>query len=279
MNRNILGRIKSILADFSNAENKVARFVIDNPEKVINMNAADLAIAAGVSAATVIRFCKSIDINSFIEFKVQLSSELSVDSQPEPYVDIFPDESIDQIKNKLLNNAISSMKSTVEQLNNEKITAVSQKIKEASVIYVFGAGASWLAAEDVFQKWSRVGKLVIAVPDTHLLTASLMSAPENALFIAISNSGQTLIVNNMVKLAQKKKMFIVSITQFGSNKLSSTADIALQTFKMDEAKMRSAATSSIHAQFTVIDILFFAYMTLDYEKNINMIKASRTLLK
>lgn len=279
MNRNILGRIKSILADFSNAENKVARFVIDNPEKVINMNAADLAIAAGVSAATVIRFCKSIDINSFIEFKVQLSSELSVDSQPEPYVDIFPDESIDQIKNKLLNNAISSMKSTVEQLNNEKITAVSQKIKEASVIYVFGAGASWLAAEDVFQKWSRVGKLVIAVPDTHLLTASLMAAPENALFIAISNSGQTLIVNNMVKLAQKKKMFIVSITQFGSNKLSSTADIALQTFKMDEAKMRSAATSSIHAQFTVIDILFFAYMTLDYEKNINMIKASRTLLK
>ncbi|MBM7657744.1 SIS domain-containing protein [Sporolactobacillus spathodeae] len=66
-------------------------------------------------------------------------------------------------------------------------------------IYIYGLGASYVAAEDLTQKFLQLGKPVIHLEDTHLFASFLTNADPDNLFIAFSNSGET---NEMIKLTQ-----------------------------------------------------------------------------
>lgn len=270
-------RVKSIYDDLTRSERKIAKLVLSEPEKVIKMTASELAKASNTSPASVIRFCKSIGIPSFPDLKLQLSAEKDA-PVVQQYTDILPDESPEDIKNKLLNNAYQAMKETIQLIDDDTLSSAVQLISAASFIYVYGIGSSYLVAENIAQKFNRIGKVCICQPDVHLLIASLTSAPENTLFIGVSNSGETSEVLSLNELAKNKHLPTISITQFGANSLSKQADLSLQTVKSKEAELRSAATSSLTAQFILTDLLFLTYVLKNYDENMANIRASRELV-
>lgn len=51
--------------------------------------------------------------------------------------------------------------------------------------------------------------------------------------------------------------------------------MSLQHVRAPEAKFRSAATSSLFAQFLTINIIFYAYASKYYDENIKEIERSR----
>lgn len=272
--RHIHHRIESILGELTQSEQKIASIVLEKPEAVIEMTANDLAKVSKTSPASVIRFCKSINIPSFTELKLKLSAELTSTTYT-GYSDIVPGEPIKEIKNKLLGNAYQSMKETVNLLDERVIISVIEAIKQASLVYVYGVGASYLVAENIAQKWNRIGKTCVCVADAHLFLSILIAAPKDAVFIGISNSGETREVSRLADVAQESGLKTIGITQFGSNTLSNISDISVQTVRSKEAEIRSAATSSLLAQFMAIDVLFYAYVSENYAENINRIRLSR----
>lgn len=272
--RHIHHRIESILGELTQSEQKIASIVLEKPEAVIEMTANDLAKVSKTSPASVIRFCKSINIPSFTELKLKLSAELKSTTYT-GYSDIVPGEPIKEIKNKLLGNAYQSMKETVNLLDERVIISVIEAIKQASLVYVYGVGASYLVAENIAQKWNRIGKTCVCVADAHLFLSILIAAPKDAVFIGISNSGETREVSRLADVAQESGLKTIGITQFGSNTLSNISDISVQTVRSKEAEIRSAATSSLLAQFMAIDVLFYAYVSENYAENINRIRLSR----
>ncbi|MGO2266847.1 MurR/RpiR family transcriptional regulator [Vagococcus salmoninarum] len=272
--RHIHHRIESILGELTQSEQKIASIVLEKPEAVIEMTANDLAKVSKTSPASVIRFCKSINIPSFTELKLKLSAELTSTTYT-GYSDIVPGEPIKEIKNKLLGNAYQSMKETVNLLDERVIISVIDAIKQASLVYVYGVGASYLVAENIAQKWNRIGKTCVCVADAHLFLSILIAAPKDAVFIGISNSGETREVSRLADVAQESGLKTIGITQFGSNTLSNISDISVQTVRSKEAEIRSAATSSLLAPFMAIDVLFYAYVSENYAENINRIRLSR----
>lgn len=272
--RHIHHRIESILSELPQSEQKIAEIILAEPEAVIEMTANQLAKASGTSPASVIRFCKSISIPSFTELKLKLSAELTSTTYTS-YSDIVPGEPIKEIKNKLLGNAYQSMKETANLLDERELKKINKAIETAGIVYVYGVGASYLVAENIAQKWNRIGKSTVCVSDPHLFLSILVAAPADAVFIGISNSGETKEVMRLMEVAQGSGLTTVAISQFGSNSLSSLADISIQTVRSNEAEVRSAATSSLLAQFMAIDILFYAYVTENYDENIQRIRLSR----
>lgn len=270
-------RIRSIFDDLTRSERKIAQFIMEKPEEVIKMTASDLAKASETSPASVIRFCKSIEIPSFPELKLELSAEREAPFATE-HSDILPNEKISDVKSKLLGNAYQSMKETVQLADEKTLIQASKKIAEASSIYVFGIGSSYLVAENVAQKWNRIGKICICMPDVHQLIANLTSAPKGALFIGISNSGETAEVLSLNKIAQSRGVQTISVTEFGVNSLSKKANLNLKTARSKEVVLRSAATSSLLSQFMLIDLLFYTYVLEDYEKHMEHILSSRELV-
>ncbi|QQK07201.1 MurR/RpiR family transcriptional regulator [Miniphocaeibacter halophilus] len=272
--KHIHNRIASIVKELPNSEQKIGNFVLESPEKVITMSASKLAKATNTSPATVMRFCKSIGIPSFTDLKIKLSAEIELPSYSS-YTDISPNESISEIKNKLLSNAYRSMEETIQILDDRIVKEVVEVIKKASIIYVFGIGASNLVAENIAQKWNRIGKTTISLLDSHQVISALISGPKDVVFIGISNSGETDEVLRIVRIAKKRKIKTIGISQFGNNSLNQEVDISVKTVKSKEAEIRSAATSSLLIQFMAIDILFYAYVAENYEDNIKKIRETK----
>ena len=275
---NIQGRIRSIIDLLPSSERKIGLTILKNPSSVIDMTAAELSKVAGTSPATVIRFCKKIDIPSFTQLKIKLSGEIDTPIH-EGYSDIAENESIQEIKMKLLANAYQSMQETVSLLNDQRIEQVVDLLVAAPVIYVYGLGASYLVAENFAQKWNRVGKTVICIPDIHILVTILVSSPKDAMFFAISNSGETKDVLDLVGIAQKYHVRTVGLSQFGQNTLATKVELPIQTVRSNEAVVRSAATTSLHDQFIVIDVLFYAYASRNFDQLNQLIQKSKKEVK
>lgn len=272
--QNVLGRIASVMEELPKAEKKIAEVILDSPESIVNMTASELGSEAKSSAATVIRLCKRINIPSFTQLKVLVSGEIS-HTNPTGYSDITAEEPLDDIMEKLLANASQSMRDTVSILDTNKLMEAVEVLEKAAVIYVFGIGASHLVAQNIAQKWSRIGKTCICPTDPHNLIAALAGSADRAAFIGVSNSGDTKEVVRIMDIANANGCTTIALTRLGKNALSSHADVSLQTVRANEEELRSAATSSLHAQFITVDILFYAYASRNYDTVMKSIRHSR----
>ncbi|MGX7149486.1 MurR/RpiR family transcriptional regulator [Enterococcus ureasiticus] len=275
---NIQGRIISMLDVMPNSERKIGKAILDNPSKVIEMTASELSAEAGTSPASVIRFCKKIDVPSFTQLKIRLSAEIEMPVY-EGYSDITANESVNEIKSKLLGNAYQSMQETVALLNEQRVETIVDLLVKAPIIYVFGIGASYLVAENIAQKWNRIGKTVVCVQDSHVLVTILVSAPKDAVFFCVSHSGETKEVLRLLDVAKKHQLKTIGLSQFGNNTLTNQAEYSLQTVRSNEAVLRSAATTSLHDQFIVVDVLFYAYASRNFDRTFEIIQESKDEVK
>ena len=67
----------SMYDDFFEAEKKIADYILNNKEKVVDMTVAELARESKTSDATVSRFCKKCNLKGFHHLKITLAKELS----------------------------------------------------------------------------------------------------------------------------------------------------------------------------------------------------------
>src|SRR5512145_2816674 len=72
-----LARMRGIYPSLPPSERKVVDFVLGSFEDVIRMTLADLAQRSGVSDATVVRLCRSLGFNSFLELKIALTRSVN----------------------------------------------------------------------------------------------------------------------------------------------------------------------------------------------------------
>lgn len=274
MARNILQTINEMLQDLPKSEQKIGQLVLERPKDVIQMNATDLAKAAKSSPAGVIRFCHSIGISGFTALKLALSAQTSQRGNLN-YTDIDADESLDTIKEKLATNASVVFADTNVTLVNQDIDQVTDWIMASPMVFLYGLGASNIVAQDFRQKFTRIGKQIMVTQDQHELVAAMAIAPKNALYLGISNSGEKYEGTVMMNMAKELGLKTVSLTKAGDNTLAKAADIALHTADTKEALLRSGATISLLAQLYAIDLLFFSYMTKNYDTHVQNLALSK----
>ncbi|WP_057912681.1 MurR/RpiR family transcriptional regulator [Peribacillus muralis] len=271
---NVILRIESLLNQLPKSERKIAQYILDNPNEIIRMTIHELAANAEASSSAVTRFCRSIKVNSFSELKVSLSSLIS---QPEKkgFYDIEPNESIASIMDKIVSNSVQAIQETAHYLDEAVLDQIVETMREADVIYVYGLGASWLIAEDITQKWLRLGKIVSANQDPHITATALAAASKNTVFFCISNSGETEEVLQLVDIANAYGIKTIGLSRLGNNGLTKKVDMSLHHVRAPEAKFRSAATSSLFAQLLTVSIIFYAYVSKYYNEYKNSIERSR----
>lgn len=271
---NILVRIESVIDELPNSERKVAQYILENADHIVRMSVHELATQANASSAAVIRLCRSIGVEGYSELKLSLSSQLS-HSLKSGFYDIEHNETIQSIKGKIVSNSVQVIKETAIELDEEIIDRTIESIKNADVVYVYGLGASSLVADDIMQKWSRLGKVVVAIQDAHIYASILSGVAKNCIFFCVSNTGETSEVLSLVDIAKEAGCQTIGLSRFGQNSLSQKVGLSLQYVRAPEAQFRSAAISSILAQFTTVDIIFYAYVSKYYEDSMEKIVNSR----
>ncbi|MBS4761736.1 MurR/RpiR family transcriptional regulator [Carnobacteriaceae bacterium zg-ZUI252] len=273
----ILRKLESVYDDLSKSQKSIARYILDHPKDIPSLTVIELAELANSSPASVIRLCQSLNVKSFTLLKVEIATALVNDKPVD--LEFLYQENIETIKQKLLESSYQSMQDTLHYLTEDILSRANTVIEQSDILYVYGVGASYLTAENIAQKWTRVGKMAMGSNDHHLTATRLSAYKEKAALILVSNSGYTKEALNLLKIAKDNGVKTIALTQFGNNPLAQKADVSIQTVKTNESEYRSAATSSLHVQFITVDILFFYYMSFHYDEVISSVRKTRENIK
>lgn len=269
--------IKQKLPELTKTEQKIAHYVIDNPTKVISMSVQDLVSAIPTSSASIVRFAKIFCPNGFADFKMKLSADCEMNQKI--YDELDPKDSIDDLKNKLSFRINQTLIRTNSILSDSSLKSAVKILSQKDTIVSFGIGASHLVAEDFQQKFFRIGKTVITNNDIHVITTILLAKKEQAAVLIISNSGETKEAINLARLAKQNKIPIIVLTHKNESVLAKMSDVVLiHDDSTESSSLRSAATTSLIAQFYAIDLLYYSYFKLDFSKHVKEIISSQKFI-
>lgn len=273
----VQSRIHLLDNKLTDVEKRIAAYILAHPEEVISATAKEIGEQTQSSAPSVVRFIKKIGYSSVNEFKLSINSEKN-EKREQKYDDVNLADSFEVTKRKLCNNAILTLEETSEVLKQEQIKTIVHLLEEKEVLFVFGIGASSMIAEDIYQKWGRIGKIIFFEKDLHILSAMLSSHQAKSAIWLVSNSGQTREVIKAAQIAKQINIPIIAQTMLGKNPLSKLADHLIQTSIPKEAFLRSAATNSLFAQLLVVDTIFYSFLQ-NNEQYFEKIYNSRKLIE
>ena len=78
---NSLTRIRSSLPTLAASEARVANWVMQQPEKIMELSMAQVARACGVSDTTVLRFCRNTGFQGYTDLKLSIARDLTSATQ------------------------------------------------------------------------------------------------------------------------------------------------------------------------------------------------------
>ncbi|WP_412989431.1 MurR/RpiR family transcriptional regulator [Pediococcus siamensis] len=274
--KSILFSIHNQIASFSKSEQKVAQYILDHPQQVITMNADTLANRAGVSAATVVRLAKILSTDGFPGVKIQLSAETKIDDSL--YTEVNPEDTLKVVKQKMEFRIGHTIEQTNHSLDDKQVQKAAQVIKKADDVYAYGLGASSIVAADFQQKFIRVGKPVVQTMDTHLIATGMVRP--GTVLVLVSNTGETVESQKLAEVAHEHQISVITITHNKKSSLAKKSDIVLVHDDSEEnEKLRTAATTSLMAQLYVVDLLYYSFLTMDFDKNADILRESRNVIR
>jgi DNA-binding MurR/RpiR family transcriptional regulator len=251
-------KIKALKDSFSSSELKLAKFSLESSNAIRELSSQELANVVGVSQSSVVKFSQKLGYKGYPAFKLGIIDALNIGpSSNTLHGKITINDSFTQMSDKLLSSKVSVLNET-QKLNDEKsLLAAVEILKSAKRILICGLGGSALVGKDFAYKLQKLGILAIEEPDAHVQLAFAATLGDNDLVFAISESGCTKEIVNVVKQAKKNGCKAISITRYGSNPISDMADVKLFSIA-DEESARLSSILARTAQEFIIDILFIA---------------------
>lgn len=264
--QDLLALLESARSEMTLSEHRIATYVLQNPENATSSSITKLAQISGVSEASVVRFCRSLKFSGYPEFRLALAADLgrraASNSGHELDGGITVDDTLEDIIRKVGRADAMAIESTVARLDTPTLAKVVDACQRAVTIGVVGVGASAFVALDLQLKLNRLGQRCIAWTDAHTALTSMATLDQGDLLIAISHSGATRDIVDVLQAFRTKGTSTAIITNNPRSSGASKADMMLLT-TAGESAFRSGATASRIAQLTLVDCLCIALAQRD----------------
>jgi RpiR family transcriptional regulator, carbohydrate utilization regulator len=236
---------------------KVADVVLARPELAIYASVNEVAAAAGVSEATVMRLCRLLGFRGFQDFKIALARELVTPMQRLHEEVAAEGDDPATIVHKVFQANLAALQDTLAVLDLEAHGRRGPGPPGGPAACCSSGSAlpapSWT---DAANKFFRLGLLVRAVTDAHLMMmAAALLTPADVL-LAVSHSGSTRDPVETAKTAKRQAgARVICITNNSLSPLTKTADLVLVTASR-ETRFRQEAMASRLCQTSIIDSLY-----------------------
>ncbi|MET3697875.1 RpiR family transcriptional regulator [Bacillus oleivorans] len=266
-NTDIFTLIHSRYQSFTNTEKKVADYVLEHIKDVIYMSITDLADACQVGESSIFRFCKTMNLKGYQEFKIVLAHSISLENEtPQLSGQITLDDTIPELSSKILSTNINALTETYNNINEGDLSKAINYLIEAERIHFFGVGASLMTAMEAKNKFMRIINKTECAIDSHLqiMSASLMTEKDVA--VVISYSGSTKDTIAVAKMAKERGANVISITRFAKSPLSNYSDITLLC-GANEGPLQGGSLSAKISQLYLLDLLYAEYFKRTYKES------------
>ncbi|MGM9988695.1 MAG: MurR/RpiR family transcriptional regulator [Bacillaceae bacterium] len=261
----ILNVIKQYEDRYTPTEAKIAAYILVDTKNVIKMSTQELAQKSETSPAAIIRFCKTLGIQSFKDLKIELAQAISIfeDNEEQDLALQFKDNT-EAVIEKVFSQSQKALENTKRILQVNTVEQAAEAMKNAKRIYFYGASESSLVAKDAYYKFLRTNHLVFYSEDSHIaMTMGANFNSEDVLFV-VSKGGKTKEVLELLELARKKGVKTVVLTEHHASPALKLADFPLCT-SCEEHNLRIGTMTTRIVQLAVIDALFIQVCNLEGE--------------
>ncbi len=250
-----LSIIKDSYSELRPAERQVADVVLADVTFAVDASNAEIAKRADVSEPTVTRFCRSIGCDGVRDFKLKLAQSVVVGrlylAPGEPTPPTTDGSPLWSVVFGEARNAIAAVERSVDPAD---ILKAADMVAKAHQVVVFGLGGSSTSlAHETQNRLFRYGVVAISHSDPYVLKMTAATLKPDDLVIAISGTGRTREVIEVVELAKHYRAKTIGITAPDSE-LAAVCDIKL-TVDIPEYPDPLKPTASRYAFLLIIDLL------------------------
>jgi len=251
----ILSIIKDSYDELRPSERRVADVVLADVTFAVDASNAKIARRAKVSAPSVTRFCRAIGCEGVRDFKVKMAQSVAVGRlYLAPGEPLPPTTDRSPLWSLIFGEARKAMSAVERSIDPDDIVRAAELVAGAHQVLVFGLGGSSTAlAQETQNRLFRYGVVALAHSDPYVLKMTAATLKPNDLVIAISGTGRTREVIEVVELAKHYRAKTIGITATASE-LAALCDVKL-TVDVPEHPDPLKPTASRYAFLLIIDLL------------------------
>ncbi len=271
----ITPKIQNIYDELTCTEQRLADYILLNPEKIVHMTTKELAQECDTAPSAVIRMCKSIDLQGFAELKISLANELGKNRHT-----VKKRKSADSTVasfTKSFGSSMITLENTLEMIDFKVANKIVKKIFSSDRTFIFGIGTSSVVAIDMAYRLSQIGVQAYAYTDILYMNMMAMNLREGDVAVCISHTGKTKTVIDALCHAKACKAATVVITSYSKSILASKSDYVISAYADDEHYPVEAVSARI-AHMCIVDALVMSVSALKKDNLAEYIKKRNVVL-
>lgn len=277
MQRSCLGAIREHGGTLTAAERRIAEYITNHREAVVNMPIAELAEEVGTAKSAVIRLSKSLGFAGYPELKLALAADNSKNRQLNyaPYID--PADDACGILDKIFAANVKTLHDTAEKLDRAVYTEVVELLHRSKNIYIFGIGTSASFVGELAYRLMQFGYDSHAFTDAPSMKIATLNMTSEDTAIGISHSGRTVATIEALSLARERGARTVCLTGYPGSRITEVSDYPLAVTS-DEINYPVEAISARIAHLSLIDAITISLSAKNYERTLEREKAIREVV-
>lgn len=277
-NTNVIPYIICQKDTLNSSQNKIAEYIIEDPNRVVNQTSKELSEALGVSEATIVRFCQALGFPGYRDFRLKLAQDQGNDSDQVAPEGISKDDSSLEVVKKVMQIEYEDIKFTSGMLNEAVVSKVLELISSCDKLAFFGVASSALVAATAKEHFLHYGKPAYAESEalSQIVLANTLNPGDVA--FAFSISGASKIPIKALEIATQRGAHTVCMTQNPTSPLARMCECVLQVYRKDQS-IDDLGTATRIVHLSMIDALAVAYASQSWDKIRDIAKTNRKNFK
>lgn len=259
----MISRIHNCYHSLTDTEKNIADVVLLMPADVVKMTAKELADRSGTVPSAVVRFCKSVGVKGFSDFKISLSADLGGKTPTAGMLPVSEGDSSQQVFSKVFASGINTLEDTLSMINFSQTETIVQLLQQASRVVFFGVGTSSVIAMDAQYRFAQLGMPTSACTDILFMNVTAANLKKGDVAVGISHSGSTKATVDALRRAKKAGAATVAISSFAHSRLAEECDHRIIAFSDDKNYPVEAVSARI-AHMCIMDALMMSLATRNY---------------
>jgi DNA-binding MurR/RpiR family transcriptional regulator len=260
-------------------EKKVADYVLNNPKAAVKMTINELAASSGVGDTTVFRFCRSLDLAGYQDFKLSLA--LSADPNEmldgKENLNVAESHDLHELAQKVSIVFRDTVSETFASLDYDAISRTVDAIMNANAVYLYGFGSSGIAALTMQNRFMRILPNTFYSSDAHMQLTSASLLRPDSLAIIFCNSGMTKDSLRIAEMSHRAGATTIFVTKFPQSPAAAFSDIIL-VCGAAEGPIQGGSIASVASQLCLISLIYSElFRRMGDRAKESKIKTSRSL--
>lgn len=256
-NSEIILNIKSHMQQMNPAQTRIARYILEHPNRVEGLSIGDFAKESRVSEATISRFVKFLGCANYRGFQAEIvKSNLLSHEKIRGYAGVEEMNDIYQISQNIFDTNIQCLLDTLSVLDCDVIDNLAGMIVKSRKLCVFAQGRSVVTATSIKHRLHRLGISCCIFSDSHEQAMSAALMKENDVVMGISTYGRSRTVLKNLRIAASKGATVVGVSSYKGTPLEEICDIMLITSSNEETSFGFEPSCATVAQMVTLDCLY-----------------------